>query len=74
MTHGAKDLAALQPKEPPEEMWDWVRSDCMDDLGGNLCIFRRESVSAYDEAGILQTMGPEDWENYEKTKKSMWGA
>lgn len=74
MTHGAKELAALLPKEPPKEMQHWVWTDCRDALGGDLCIFRRESVTAYDEAGILQTMGPEDWENYEATKKTMWGA
>ena len=74
MTHGAKELAALLPKEPPQEMQHWVWTDCRDALGGDLCIFRRESVTAYDEAGILQTMCPEDWENYEATKKSRWGA
>ena len=74
MTHGAKGLAALLPKEPPREMEHWVWTDCRDELGGDLCIFRRESVSAYDEAGIMQTMGAEDWEHYEKTKKTMWGA
>ena len=74
MTHGEKDLAALLPKEPPWEMERWVWTDCRDGLGGDLCIFRRESVSAYDEAGIMQTMRPEDWEHYEKSRKAMWGA
>lgn len=74
MTHGAMELAALLPKEPLREMRHWVWTDCRDALGGDLCIFRRESVSAYDRAGIMQEMGPEDWERYKKSKKAMWGA
>lgn len=74
MTHGAKDLAALLPKEPPGELEHWVWTENLDSLGGHFCIFRRESVTAYDRAGIMKTMEPEDWERYEATNKTMWGA
>ena len=74
MTHGAKELAALLPKEPPGELQHWVWAENLDSLGGHFCIFRRESVTAYDRAGIMQTMEPEDWDCYENTKKAMWGA
>ncbi len=74
MTHGARDLAALLPKEPPKDLERWVWVENLDSLGGHFCVFRRESVTAYDEAGIMRTMCPEDWERYENTKKTMWGA
>lgn len=73
MTHGVKELAGLLPKEKPKELEEWVKNSCLDMLGGHLCIFRRESVTAY-RMGIQQTMYPEDWERREASKKTTWGA
>ena len=43
-----------------------------DELGDGLMLYHRESVETAD--GIMQTMRPEDWAHWEKSRKRHWGA
>ena len=69
-----KSLAAKLPVQPCGELKEAVLMDVYDggDLGGNLILYHRESVTLADE--IQQTMRPEDWERWERSKRKRWGA
>lgn len=64
-----KDLLAILPEEPEKELRDWAFLHNEDLLGGELCLFRRESVELYpgDLGWPLPT--PEGAQN-----KRVWGA
>ena len=61
------------PKAAPEELIDWAARTQKDELGGELCLFSRESVSWLEEEP-QKIMTPEDIERREKSRRRMWGA
>lgn len=63
-----KDLLEILPEEAPREVRQWAGSSLQDELGGDLCIFRRESVELYPEDQGWLFRQPEE-EN-----KCVWGA
>lgn len=60
-----RDLLAAMPEEAPREVREWVCNSLQDELGGDLCIFRRESVTLYPDEYFLG--------NPAETKR-VWGA
>lgn len=69
-----KDLALSLPLQPCHELKEAALMDVYDggELGTNLILYHREAVTQADE--IQQTMCPEDWERWERSKKNRWGA
>lgn len=61
------------PKAAPEELIDWAARTQKDELGGELCLFSRESVSWLEEEP-QEIMTPEDIEQREKSRRRTWGA
>lgn len=66
-----KVIAELPHRAPPG-LLDWALSAAEDELGGELTIFARESISIAPE--LMQTMRPEDWVRREKETLHKWGA
>lgn len=64
-----KDLLAILPEEPEKELRDWAFLRNEDLLGGELCLFRRESVELYPEDLGWPLPAPERAQN-----KRVWGA
>lgn len=64
-----KDLLAILPEEPEKELRDWAFLHNEDLLGGELCLFRRESVELYPEDQGWPLHAPEGAQN-----KRVWGA
>lgn len=64
-----KDLLAILPEEPEKELRDWAFLHNEDLLGGELCLFRRESVELYPEDQGWPLPAPEGAQN-----KRVWGA
>ena len=64
-----KALAAMLPIQPCDELKQDVLMDIYDagELGSNLILYHRESVSLADE--IQQIMDPQDWARWEQSKK-----
>ena len=58
-----KDL--ILPEEAPKAVRDWASAQLWDELGGDLCIFRRESVTLYPDEYFLSTPAK---------VKTVWGA
>lgn len=69
-----KDLAAKLPIQPSEKLKQDVLMDIYDGnvLGVPLILYHRESVELADE--IQQTMDPQDWERWERSRTRRWGA
>ena len=66
-----KDLLAILPEEPEKELRDWAFLHNGDLLGGELCLFRRESVELYpDDQGWPLAMP----EAERAQNKRVWGA
>lgn len=63
-----KDILAILPEEPEKELRDWALGldGC---VGGEVCIFRRESVELYPEDQGWMFLAPERAQN-----KRVWGA
>ena len=61
------------PETAPKERIDWAMQTQKDELGGELCLFSRESVSWLEEEP-QKIMTPEDIERREKTRRRTWGA
>ena len=61
------------PETAPKELIDWAMQTQKDELGGELCLFSRESVSWLEEEP-QKIMTPEDIERREKTRRRTWGA
>lgn len=61
------------PKAAPKELIDWAARTQKDELGGELCLFSRESVSWLEEEP-QKIMTPEDIERREKSRRRTWGA
>ena len=61
------------PKAAPKELIDWAARTQKDELGGELCLFSRESVSWLEEEP-QEIMTPEDIERREKSRRRTWGA
>ena len=66
------DLAELLPNEPDPEMEDWILSTYRNELGGEFCLYRRETVEIAPP--IEKLMGPEEWEAHRQQTKRRWGA
>lgn len=64
-----KDLLEILPEEPEKELRDWAFLQNGDLLGGELCLFRRESVELYPEDQGWPLPAPERTQN-----KRVWGA
>lgn len=64
-----KDLLKILPEEPEKELRDWAFLQNGDLLGGELCLFRRESVELYPEDQCWPFPAPERAQN-----KRVWGA
>lgn len=64
-----KDLLEILPEEPGKELRDWAFLQNGDLLGGELCLFRRESVELYPEDQDWPLPAPERTQN-----KRVWGA
>ena len=64
-----KDLLAILPEEPEKELRDWAFLHNEDLLGGELCLFRRESVELYPEDQVWPLPATERAQN-----KRVWGA
>lgn len=64
-----KDLLKILPEEPEKELRDWAFHQNGDLLGGELCLFRRESVELYPEDQGWPLHAPERVQN-----KRVWGA
>lgn len=64
-----KDLLEILPEEPEKELRDWAFHQNGDLLGGELCLFRRESVELYPEDQGWPLPAPERAQN-----KRVWGA
>ena len=58
-----KDL--ILPEEAPKAVRNWASAQLWDELGGDLCIFRRESVTLYPDEYFLGTPAK---------VKAVWGA
>lgn len=69
-----QELADKLPLQPCEDLQQDVLSAVYDEdeLGEGLMLYHRESVETAD--GIMQTMRPEDWARWEKSRKRHWGA
>lgn len=69
-----QELADKLPLQPCEDLQQDVLSEVYDadGLGEGLMLYHRESVDTSD--GIMQTMRPEDWARWEKSRKRHWGA
>lgn len=63
-----KDLLEILPEEAPREVRQWAGSSLQEELGGDLCIFRRESVELYPEDQCWPFRQPEG------EHKRVWGA
>lgn len=63
-----KDLLKILPEEPEKELRDWAFLQNGDLLGGELCLFRRESVELYPEDQCWPFRRPEE------EHKRVWGA
>ena len=61
------------PKAATKEFIDWAARPQKDELGGELCLFSRESVSWLEDEP-QEIMTPEDIERREKTRRRTWGA
>ena len=61
------------PETAPKELIDWAARTQKDELGGELCLFSRESVSWLEDEP-QEIMTPEDIERREKTRRRTWGA
>lgn len=71
MAHDAI-LDAL-PLQPPNGLHSWAIDQYWDShLGGDLCVFRRESILV--EGPIYQTMTPDDWAAHDAATHRRWGA
>lgn len=64
-----KDLLKILPEEPEKKLRDWAFLNNEDLLGGELCLFRRESVELYPEDQGWPLPAPEGAQN-----KRVWGA
>ena len=64
-----KDLLEILPEEPEKKLRDWAFLQNGDLLGGELCLFRRESVELYPEDQGWPFHAPERTQN-----KRVWGA
>ena len=64
-----KELLEILPEEPEKELRDWAFLQNGDLLGGELCLFRRESVELYQEDQGWPLPAPERAQN-----KRIWGA
>lgn len=64
-----KDLLEILPEEPEKKLRDWAFLQNGDLLGGELCLFRRESVELYPEDQCWPLPAPERVQN-----KRVWGA
>lgn len=64
-----KDLLEILPEEPEKKLRDWAFLKNGDLLGGELCLFRRESVELYPEDQGWPLPAPERVQN-----KRVWGA
>lgn len=64
-----KDLLEILPEEAPREVRQRAGSSLQDELGGELCLFRRESVELYPEDQGWPLPAPERVQN-----KRVWGA
>lgn len=60
------------PTAAPKGLLSWALQQAEDELGGELTIFSRESVTIEPE--IMQTMRPEDWARRERETLHKWGA
>lgn len=63
-----KDLLEILPEEPEKRLRDWAFLQNGDLLGGELCLFRRESVELYPEDQCWPFHRPEE------AHKRVWGA
>lgn len=64
-----KDLLEILPEEPEKKLREWAFLQNGDLLGGELCLFRRESVELYPEDQGWPLPAPERVQN-----KRVWGA
>ena len=64
-----KDLLEILPEKPEKKLRDWAFHQNGDLLGGELCLFRRESVELYPEDQCWPLPAPERAQN-----KRVWGA
>ena len=71
---GWENLADKLPFQPCGGLQNDVLEDIYDNdmLGAGLMLYSRESVETSDS--IMQTMRPEDWTRWEKSRKRHWGA
>lgn len=67
-----KDLLAILPEEPEKELRDWAFLHNEDLLGGELCLFRRESVELCPEDLGWPLVTPEAAERAQARR--VWGA
>lgn len=69
-----KLLAQMLPVQPCGELKETTLMSIYDggELGRNLILYQRESVTLADE--IQQTMTPGDWERWERSRRRRWGA
>ena len=69
-----KGLAAKLPVQPSGALKTETLMDVYDSnaLGYPLVLYHRESVELADE--IQQTMGPEEWKRWERSRMRRWGA
>lgn len=69
-----KGLAAKLPVQPSGALKTETLMDVYDSnaLGYPLVLYHRESVELADE--IQQTMGPEEWAHWERSRMRRWGA
>lgn len=64
-----KDLLEILPEKPEKKLRDWAFHQNGALLGGELCLFRRESVELYPEDQCWPLPAPERAQN-----KRVWGA
>lgn len=67
------EFAKHLPEAPRPEMVHWVNREHYDDLGGNLCVFHRESVEL-ETVHFEAMMSYEDMLRYENGFKYRWAA
>ena len=60
-----RDMLALLPEQPRKGLMEWVMQTCLDNIGGDLTIFSRESYSPEDWL---------DWTNDTWMAKRRWAA
>lgn len=69
-----KDVAKLLPVQPSDDLKESILQSVyeMGELGQCLFLYHRENVEVTDP--IMQTMTGEDWERWERSRRSHWGA